>query len=123
MRKFASFAVTGGIGFAADAAFLAALTTGFGMEPLAARLISIAGAMALTWLVNRNFTFGASGSSMLAEGARYGGVSIAASALNYCAYALSLAAFPFLTPVGALAVGSAIAMAFSWTGYSRYVFR
>ncbi len=123
MRKFMAFAVTGGLGFLADFAMLAFLIHSAGSNPFSARVLSILFAMTLTWLVNRRFTFGPSGAAIVMEGARYGGVSLAASLVNYSVYVLTIAAIPGIPPLAALIAGSAVAMAFSWTGYSRFVFR
>ncbi len=47
---------------------------------------------------------------MAREGARYGGVGIGASLINYAAYAGALALVPGLPPLLALAFGSAVAI-------------
>lgn len=120
--RFLRFLVTGGIGFVADAVALQALVAGAAMDPVAARLLSIAFALTVTWLINRHFTFTPSSRGMLREGARYGGVGLGASLLNFTAYAAIMASFPAVPPLAALVVASATAMALSWLGYSRIVF-
>jgi putative flippase GtrA len=59
---------------------------------------------------------------MAREGARYGGVGIGASLINYAAYAAALALVPALPPLAALAFGSVVATTASYLGYSRFVF-
>lgn len=123
MRRYAAFALAGGIGLAVDAAVLALLTSGLGLDPLASRIVSIATAMVATWLVNRTFTFGPSGRAIHAEAARYGGVAIGSALLNYAVFALLMLAVPRLWPLAALGLASATAMVASWLGYSRLVFQ
>lgn len=123
MSRFLRFAVVGVVGLAADAGMLAlllALVPGLGA--FAARLLSILFAVSVTWGLNRRFAFGASGRHLAVEGARYGGVSAAASLVNYLAYSAALLAIPALPPLAALAFGSLVATAFSFAGYSRLVF-
>ena len=85
-------------------------------------LLPIALAMALTWSLNRAVTFGPSGRGLVAEGTRYGGVSLLASGVNYLAYSAVLLARPGTWPVLAVAIGSGVAMIVSFLGYSRFVF-
>ena len=92
------------------------------MNPFLARLLSIGFALAVTWLINRSMTFGPSSRHVAAEGARYGGVGIGTSLVNYAVYSALLAAVPALPPLAALVAGSAVAMALSYLGYSRLVF-
>jgi len=120
--RFARFLLTGGVGFIADAGALTLLLASTPLGPFLARVLSIAFALAVTWLINRNFTFRPSDRGMVREGARYGGVGIGSSLLNYVAYAGSLALLPSLPPLVALAFGSAVATTASWLGYSRLVF-
>lgn len=119
--RFGRFLLVGGTGFLADAGVLTLLLAAFPeLDPFGARLISISLAMLLTWGLNRSFSFRPSSRGLAAEGARYGSVSIAASLLNYAAYSAAL--LPSLPPLLALAAGSAAAISFSFTGYSRLVF-
>ena len=89
---------------------------------LVARIGAITAAMLFTFWLNRTFTFGRSDRSLAAEGARYGGVGISAALLNYAVYSAIVLAFPGFFPVFALAIASAVAMAWSFLGYSRFVF-
>lgn len=120
--QVARFLLTGGLGFLADAGALALLLAWTPLDPFSARVVSIGFALTVTWLVNRNFTFRPSSRGLVREGARYGGVGIGASLVNYVAYAGALALVPRLPPLAALAFGSAVAMTASWFGYSRLVF-
>lgn len=122
MRQIARFVFTGGIGFIADAAALVLLLAATPLHPSVARLFSIAFALSVTWLLNRHLTFGPSTRTLVVEGARYGGVGIGSSILNYLVYSAILFIAPGTLPLIALALASIGAMTFSWFGYSRLVF-
>jgi len=116
------FALTGGIGFVADAAALCLLLSATPLGPLSARVLSIGFALCVTWQINRHVTFSPSSRGIAEEGARYGGVGIATSIVNYLVYCAALFAMPALPPLAALAFASIVAMALSFLGYSRLVF-
>jgi putative flippase GtrA len=79
-------------------------------------------ALVVTWTLNRHFTFGASDRPIAVEGMRYGTVGLLGNILNFLVYSSLLVMFPRLSPVVALAIGSASATLFAYTGYSRLVF-
>ncbi len=122
MRRFGRFLVIGVIGFVADAGMLGALLMWTPLGVYSARLASIAFALTVTWLLNRLITFGPSSRRVAVEGARYGSVGIATSAINYLAYSALLWAVPDVPVIVALVVASVVALAFSFAGYSRLVF-
>lgn len=122
MKRFGFFLVAGAAGFLVDAAVLALLLAATPLGPLAARVLSIAVALTATWLINRNLAFSPSGRGVAREGARYGGVGIATSVVNYVAFSALLLAMPSTPPLLALVFGSAVALVFSFLGYSRLVF-
>jgi putative flippase GtrA len=122
-NRLLKFALTGGIGLLADAGALALLIKVLGLDPFTARLIAIAFALAVTWLINRNFTFGKSQHSLGGEALRYGGVGIAGSAINYVIYSAILIAAPQMGAFLALCLASAAVMVLSYAGYSRLVFQ
>ncbi|QKC87696.1 GtrA family protein [Mesorhizobium sp. NZP2234] len=122
MSRLVRFVFAGGIGFAADAATLWLLLTFTPLGPFAARLLSIGFALCVTWRINRHLTFAPSRRGMAREGARYGGVGIATSIVNYLVYSAILLALPAAPPLAALATASLAAMALSFLGYSRLVF-
>lgn len=123
MKRFGWFLVAGSIGFLADAGMLALLLHVSPLGPLVARGVAILFALSVTWFFNRVVTFGRSRFPLLLEGARYGSVGVLSAILNYAVYASLLLAFPALHPLAALIVASLAAMAFSWAGYSRFVFQ
>lgn len=123
MRKLARFGIVGTIGFLVDGSVLWLLLETTPLGPFLARAIAIAVALAATWYLNRSFTFGASRRSIAVEGFRYGSVGITSAAVNYLIYSGLLLSLPILQPLAALVIASIAAMAFSFFGYSRFVFR
>lgn len=122
MSRVASFVLVGSLGFVADAALLALLLAVTQLGPFAARLLSMGFALGVTWLCNRSLTFRPSERGMLREGARYGGVGVATSIVNYLVYGGLLLALPGMPPLVALVLASLAAMVLSYLGYSRLVF-
>lgn len=123
MKRFGWFVIAGAVGFLADAGMLTLLLNVSPLGPFAARVIAILFAMSVTWSFNRAITFGRSRFPLLLEGARYGSVGLLSALLNYAVYALMLLALPWLHPLAAVIMASLAAMAFSWAGYSRFVFQ
>lgn len=122
MGRLARFVFAGAVGFVADAAALWLLLTVTPLGPFIARLLSIGFALCVTWQINRHLTFSPSRRGVAQEGARYGGVGIATSIVNYAVYCAILFALPAMPPLVALAIASLVAMALSFLGYSRLVF-
>jgi len=122
MKRIASFIFAGGVGFFADAAALWLLLDVTPLGPFVARILSIGFALCVTWSINRRLTFQPSSRGIAREGARYGGVGIATSIVNYLVYSAILLALPAAPPLAALAVASLVAMTLSFLGYSRLVF-
>ncbi|RWL39885.1 MAG: GtrA family protein [Mesorhizobium sp.] len=122
MGRLVRFTLAGGIGFAADGAALWLLLAGTPLGPLSARVLSIGFALCVTWQINRRLTFAPSNRSITEEGARYGGVGVTTSIVNYLVYYAVLLALPALPPLAALAIASIVAMTLSFLGYSRLVF-
>lgn len=123
MKRVFWFAVAGATGFVVDALVLIALLHWTGLGPYISRAIAILAAMAVTFVINRTFAFGASGRPLAAEGARYGGVGLSTSLANYLIYSGVLMAAPSTPPLLALVIASGCAMLLSYLGYSRLVFR
>jgi putative flippase GtrA len=120
--RFQRFLLVGIAGFLADAAVLA-LMLRLGVDPFLGRIVSIAVAMVLTWRLNRAFTFAPGPRSQVAEGSRYALVVAAASGINWLVYSALLLLLPGTPPHLALAVGSVVALGFSYTGFARFAFR
>jgi putative flippase GtrA len=122
MQRLVRFVFAGGIGFIADADALWLLLAVTPLGPFTARVLSIGFALCVTWQINRHLTFSPSRRGVAQEGARYGGVGIATSVVNYLVYSAILLALPAAPPLAALAVASLVAMTLSFLGYSRLVF-
>ncbi|MFT4182947.1 MAG: GtrA family protein [Rhizobium sp.] len=123
MKKLLRFLIAGGVGFVVDAGVLHLLLWCTPFGPFVGRAVSIPSALLATWFLNRNFTFGRSGRSLAAEGFRYGSVGLTSALLNYALFSSLLMTVPSLRPIIALTLASAAATAFSFFGYSRFVFR
>ncbi len=123
MKKLVRFGIAGTAGFVIDATVLWLLLETTPLGPFVARAVAIAVALVATWYLNRSFTFGASRRSIAVEGFRYGSVGLVSAMVNYLIYGGLLLALPILQPMAALVIASIAAMAFSFFGYSRFVFR
>ena len=123
MKKLFRFLLAGSVGFVVDAGVLHLLLWYTPVGPFIGRAVSIPSALLATWILNRNFTFGRSDRSLAAEGFRYGSVGLTSAVLNYALFSSLLMTEPSLRPIIALTLGSAAATAFSFFGYSRFVFR
>lgn len=119
--RFARFLVAGGTGFVTDIAVLSLLLEA-GLPSLAARLVSIAVALFVTWRINRRLVFAAPGRGTAREFLRYAGVGASTSLLNYAVYA-GLVALVGIAPLPATGIASAVALGASFIGYDRLVFR
>ena len=117
-----SFAAAGGSGFVVDMSVLFVLLSVTPLGPFLARIVSIACAMTTNFLINRTFTFGASGRSLVEEGVRYSSVGLIGAGLNYAIYAALLLAIPGFSPFWATFIAVVIVAVFSYVGYSRFVF-
>ncbi len=122
MKRLVRFVFAGGVGFVADATALALLLGLTPLGPFLARILSIGFALSVTWVLNRTLTFAPSGRGVVREGARYGGVGLSTSVVNFLVYSGLLSLVPSLPPLAALVVASLAAMALSFLGYSRFVF-
>ncbi|WP_117193044.1 GtrA family protein [Rhizobium terrae] len=123
MKQLFWFLLAGGGGFLIDAGLTHVLIGAAGLNPFPARVPAIAAAMAFTWFVNRSRTFGKSPHSLAVEGFRYWVVGITSAVINYAVYAMLIYRTPFLQPIIAVIAASIAAMAYSFFGYSRFVFR
>lgn len=117
------FGVVGSAGFTTDAVLLMLLVQGLDWNPYAARLLSFFCGTALTWLLNRLFTFfRRAGENRRREYLRYLLVQTAGGAINLGVYSLVLGLLPplQLAPLLAMAAGSFLAMWLNFFG-ARYL--
>ena len=123
MKRLLWFLIAGCSGFLIDAGITLALIAWTPAGPYIARAIAIFVAMGFTWFLNRNYTFGRSSNSLAVEGIRYWAVGITAALVNYVVYSALLYRAPVLQPLVAIVFASLAGMAYSFFGYSRFVFR
>jgi len=107
INRLQRFGAVGAVGFAVDAIVLSALIFS-GVDPFTSRIGSMLIATAVTWRLNRTFTFGASNTDQASEGARYVGVAVVSALVNYAIYAGIIIAFPKLFPPLALFVSTGL---------------
>ena len=91
MSQFAKFCIAGGIAYLVDAGVLMALSDGLGMNPYLGRVFSFLAAATTTWWLNRRFTFQVTTRATRAEWVRYVSLMVLGAAVNYGAYAASIA--------------------------------
>lgn len=121
LKRLAGFAIAGLCGFVVDAGLTEALAA-LGVSPYAARIGAVAIAIALTYTINRHLTFGDRRGAAEGRRLRYVAVSLVAIAINYGAFALTIALLPGVRPIAGVALGTTIGMVMNYVGYSRFVF-
>lgn len=119
---FFRFLVSGALALSVDAAVLAALTKGLGVDPFVSRLIAISVAMVVGWLAHRRITFALTRRPSAREFVAYASVAWTAAAVNYAVYAGILLASPSTPPLLSLVIASLITMAVSYAGMRFGVF-
>jgi putative flippase GtrA len=122
MKRLFWFLAAGSGGFLIDAGLTHVLVELAGASPFAARIPAIMAAMSFTWLINRSRTFEKSRHSLAVEGFRYWTVGVTSALLNYALYAALMYRAPLVQPIAAVMAASAGATAYSFFGYSRFVF-
>ncbi|HEX7964303.1 MAG TPA: GtrA family protein [Gammaproteobacteria bacterium] len=123
--QFLRFALAGCIGFVVDVAVLyAALWAGLGYY--AGRACSFLVAVAVTWQLNRRYTFSATRTLRLhSEWFRYLTAMLGGGAVNYACYTVIVASFPKtgLLPAVAVAAGSIAGLMVNFLTSKFWVFR
>lgn len=127
-NRLLSFGMVGGIGFAVDAGVLAVLFHGAGVDPYAARVVSFACAVTMTWWLNRCFTFRdqrAELGGQRNEFMRYIAAQVLGALANLAVYTALLVAVDALAqrPVAALAIGAVAGLVVNYTLSVLFVFR
>lgn len=125
MRQFFYFCIVGTIGFLADAGALYLLTRGLGLDLYSARLVSYLIAATVTWIFNRNFTFQVLTRPTWREWFAYLIANGLGAIANYSVYVLGITQFEQLRlyPVGAVAIGSVVGLAFNYIANRYVIFR
>ena len=117
----ARFLAVGGCGLIADLGIFTYLA-GNGLDPLVARLFSLAGATLVTWRLNRALTFERSERRQSEEAMRYGAVTVTAQSTSYAVFAGLVLMFPALLPQAALLIGAAGGAFISYNGHRLFAF-
>lgn len=119
------FGFVGGIGFAVDATVLQTLVSRAHWSPYTARILSFGLAVTVTFVLNRLWTFRHRRTrSKTAVYVRYFLVQVTGALINLLVFYLCLNLVPPLHtwPIFALAVGSAVALFFTFSASRRFVF-
>lgn len=124
--RFTRFCAVGGVGFLTDALVLEAVVR-LGMQPVFARLISMAAALCVTYGLHRLITFQVRHSTSWNEWLRFLMWNGAGALLNYGIFLTMLMALdgqpPLLRRQGALVVATGTALLFNYWANAQRVFR
>ena len=115
------FLGVGGLGLLTDLAIFT-LVMRFRIDPLSARLISLACATMVTWRLNRALTFDRSGRHQGDEAVRYAVVTATAQGTSYAVFAALVLTVAGALPQAALIVGAAIGAIISYNGHRLFAF-
>ena len=123
--ELARFAVVGAIGFAVDAAVLQTLVSAAGWSPFAARALSFPVALAVTFTINRYWTFKGLKLTLGRAYGAYGAIQALGALINLAVFSLCVLLAPALyeRPVIALGIGAAVSLLFNFYATRRVVFR
>jgi len=116
------FLAIGCLGLSVDALLFSVLHEA-GLSRAVARALSLAVATAVTWRLNRRFTFVATGRRQRTELGRYAAVVLGAQGISYATFLTISWAAPHVHAMVALVVGAVVATAFSFTGQRLFTFR
>jgi len=116
------FLGVGAVGLITDLAVFT-IVLGHGLNPLLARLVSLAIATIVTWRLNRGLTFDRTGHRPSHEAMRYAAVTGCAQGISYVTFAVLVVTVFASTPQLAVIVGAAVAALFSYKGQAVFTFR
>jgi len=116
------FLGVGGLGLVTDLAVFT-LVIDQGLNPLAARLVSLAAATLVTWRLNRALTFDRSGRHAADEAMRYAAVAAFAQAVSYTAFAALVLTVFAAVPQLAVLIGAGAGALVSYFGQALFAFR
>jgi putative flippase GtrA len=120
---FLRFCVVGGGGFFADAGILLLCTSVLHLDPIYSRAISAPLAIAFTYVLNRIWAFSHAARKPVGKSlAAYFVVQAMGFACNFAVYTALLRLYDWMTPLAALAVGSAVGLAVNYAGARLLVF-
>lgn len=119
------FLVVGSIGFMVDGGMMMLLEAQVGWSPLLARMLSFPLAVTVTWLLNRIWTFKRRTQRAAAgQYALYFLIQLGGLAINFSVFALLISSVAWFADhsIVALALGSVLAMVFTFACSTRFVF-
>jgi putative flippase GtrA len=116
------FLGVGGLGLLTDLAVFT-IVLSHGLNPLVARVVSLAIATVVTWRLNRALTFDRSGRRPAVEAMRYATVAAAAQAVSYAVFAILVVTVLAAVPQLAVIVGAAAGALVSYVGQATFAFR
>ena len=123
---FLRFGLVGACGFVVDGVIVHLLVQGLDMHYFTGRLVSFSIAVAVTWMLNRSFTFRTSGNGGKArEALLYVGVQGAGGIANIAIYTLAILTVPLLKNalLIPLVMGSAAGLCLTYAGSKHLAFR
>ena len=126
-KQFLKFSFVGGIGFIIDAGTFTILTKFVGLDLVTGRVFSsLVFGMTGTWLLNRYLTFrDKRGGTMFGQYLRFATANIIGNLLNIGTHSLLVETLPFFhrLPIFGIVAGTAVGLAFNFTGSKYFVFR
>jgi putative flippase GtrA len=125
LARFTRFGCVGLTGFVIDLGVLHLAMGSFGINPYVGRSLSFLCAVAVTWMLNRHWTFAdRSRGTIPAEFGRYLVASAGAGTANLLVYTGLLASMPVIsvTPGWAVVAGTVSGLLINFVSYDRAVF-
>ena len=119
---FLVFCLVGLFGLIVDAGALVALIKYADLNAFAARVLSIAFAVSVTWAAHRLWTFRTIGSKRLPEWMRYQLTSALGAAVNFSTYSILLVSQDQMSPFFALVISSICALVVNFLGARFFAF-
>ena len=117
-----AFVIAGLAAFSVDVSALVLLIS-VGMNPLTARLVGLAAAAVIGWMINRTWTYAEPNRPTPAEFGRYVSGGLMSTGINFSVFALVLIIWSNASPFAALILGAAAGLLSAFAGYARVVFR
>ena len=115
------FLLVGSVGLTADILLFTIMLLA-GIEPLVAGFVALVAATALTWRLNRIFTFDRSGRAKSNEAMRYAVVTAVAQSTSYMVFALLVSSVLASLPQAAIIVGAGCGAIVSYNGHRLFAF-
>lgn len=115
------FLMVGGAGLATNV-ILFTIVLMQGVHPLLAGFLALVAATALTWRLNRAFTFDCTGRAQREEAIRYAAVTAAAQSTSYAVFAALASTALMALPQAAIIVGAAVGALVSYNGHRLFAF-